>query len=302
LAAFLYSAICILPLYRTLSGAAMIFALPLAFDLTDTLNLVYGPPINPTLLAALAGMAGLLVTRRFRLILWVLVCCAMIALPLVWPTTANLIAKYGTTPDALWRLAYATPVILTVGLGFGACSDANGFRRFSGPLVLACGVMTAAVAVLKVDFSPFAAPDVTFPTLAYKVLPDRIAAANALLRTLPAGTMLAPESLSVTLPLISSKFKLTNFRDFDAPLELVVEGHSDQGKALEEAYEYVNGVGTTSDLLAGFKRVLGWGLDYVVLDPTMAGNRDAIAALAQAGYREVMEGATVYRVFRKTAG
>jgi hypothetical protein len=301
LAIFLYPAICILPLYPTVSGTNMIFASPFAFDLTDTLNLVYGPTICPTLVAALAGAAGLLATRRFRLLLWVVVCTAIIALPFAWPRTANLIVRYCTSPDALWRLAYATPVILTVGLGLGACGETPPIRRMSGALVVACAALTAAVALLQVPFSPFAADNVAFPILAYKLDPARLAAARTLVRELPTGTILAPESLSVTLPLISSKLQLTNFRDFDATLELVVQGHSDRAKALELAYDYVSGFDSTSDQLNAFKEILGWGLDYVVLDPAMPDNRKAIAALARAGYREVMTGRTQYSVFQRPA-
>jgi hypothetical protein len=299
LAIFLYPAICVLPLYRTVSGPNMIFAAPFAFNLTDTLHLVYGPRGGPTLVAALAGAAGLLVTRRFRLLIWAAVCTAIIALPLAWPPTANLIVRYGTTPDALWRLAYATPVILTVGLGLGAFSEAPPIRRVSGALVVACAALTVAVALLHVPFSPFTAANVSFPTLAYKLDSARLAAARVLVRDLPKGTILAPESLSVTLPLISSKLQLTNFRDFDATLELTIEGHPDQAKTLELSYEYVSGFGDTSDQLAAFQRVLGWGLDYVVLDPAMPDNREAIVALTRAGYRELMAGRTQYRVFQR---
>jgi hypothetical protein len=296
LAIFLYPAICILPIYRTVAGTNMIFASPFAFDLTDTLKLVYGSTTSPTLIAALAGATGLLAARRFRLLFWAVIGTAVIALPPAWPPTASLIVRYGTSPDALWRLAYAAPVILTVGLGLGACAEMPPLRRVSGAVLAAFAAFTAAAALSRAPLSPFAADNVTFPTLSYKVDPARLAAAETLLRELPAGTILAPESLSVTLPLISSKLQLTNFRDFDATLELVIRGHPDKAKALDQAWEYVSGA---PDRLAAFKEVLGWGLDYIVLDPAMPDDREAIAALTGAGYQEMLTGRTKYKVFQR---
>ncbi len=298
LAVFLYPAICILPIYSTVSGPGMIFAAPFAFNLTDTLNLVYGLTVSPTLIAAVAGILGLLATRRFRLLLWVAIWTAIIATPLAWPPTANLIVRYGTSSDAFWRLAYASPVILTIGLGLGACGEARWGRRASGILVAVCATGTVAAAMLQAEFSPFAAANVIFPTLHYKIPPKRLAAAQVLVRDLPAGTMLAPVSLSVILPLISSKFLLTNFLGFDAVLQLQADGHPDQADALEKAFEYVSGRRKTPDRLTAFQEVVSWRPDYVVLDSAMSDPSDAIATLTKAGYRELESGVVAYRVFR----
>jgi hypothetical protein len=277
----------------------MAFASPLAFNLTDTLKLVYGPTMNPTLIAALLGVLGLLATRRFRVLVWLTLWAVMIAFPLAWPPAASLIVRYGTSSDALWRLAYASPVILTVGLGLGACCEARLVRRMSGVLLAGGAACVIAAALLQVDFSPFAAANVVFPTLAYKIPPDRLAVARAMVRDLPAGTMLAPASLSVILPLISSSIRLTNFRDFDAPLQLLVDGHPGQADALEKAFEYVSGLGGASGRADAFRQVAGWGPNYVVLEPGMHDSDDAIALLKELRYREVMIGITVYRVFQR---
>lgn len=121
---FAYPALCILPIYRSVHGVTQVFASPFAFGLWDTLMLVYGAQINPTLISALAALSGLLLMRRFRLALWAVIATAAIALPLAWSPSADLIVRYATSPDALWRLAYATPILLLVGLGAGGFADA----------------------------------------------------------------------------------------------------------------------------------------------------------------------------------
>ena len=298
---FAYPALCILPLYRTVSGPGMIFASPRGSNLADTLRLVYGSTLSPTVVAAIMGVVGLLVARRFRLLLWIVLWTSAIALPVAWPTTAQLIARYGTSTDALWRLAYASPVILTVGLGLGACSEVPRLWFASGAALATCAALTGAFALLHVAPSPFAAAGVIFPTLAYKVPPASLIAAESIVKKLPAGTMLAPESLSVVLPLLTGKLRLTNFRSFDAPLQLILEGHPAEAYALIKAFQYVSGIGNPSDQLAAFNQVIGWGLDYVILGPRMPDQQDGAATLDRAGYREQMIGLADYRVFQHSA-
>jgi Family of unknown function (DUF6077) len=297
---FAYPALCILPLYLTVAHSEMILASPFAFNLADMVQLVYGAPPSLTLLAALAGAAGLLAARRLRLLLWVAFWTTAIVLPLAWPFTANLIVRYGTSSDALWRLAYASPVILTVGLGLGSCCEIPRLRIASNIALPACIAITGVLGLLHVGFSPFAAKDVIFPSLAYKMPSARLVVVREMANRLPAGTMLAPETLSVILPEVTGKFRLTNFRASDAPLQLVLDGRPADGDALLKAFEYVSGVSSDTDHLDQFKRVIGWGVDYVALGPEMRDRRDATTALVKAGYQELKVGVTPYQIFHHT--
>ena len=297
LAIFAYSALWILPLYSTVSGAGMIFASPISFDLIDTLKLVYGSVFSPTVVGAAIAVVALLLAGKLRLLLWLSTWTACIALPLAWPPMARLIVHYGTSADALWRLAYASPIILLLGLGLGALSEHPRFRPAATGVLTLFAAAVPAFALMHAAVSPFSANNVIFPTLAYKIPPARLMVAQTIARDLPPGTILAPEQLSVVLPLITGKLRLAAFRDFDAPLQMILDGHRTEAEALTKALAYVTGFVATADSLAAFRTVIGWRLNYVVLSPAMPDQGAAMAALTDAGYQERDIAIGGYRLF-----
>jgi hypothetical protein len=297
LAVFAYPALWILPLYSAVSGAGMIFASQLSFDLIDTLKLVYGSVLSPTVIAAALGASALLVAGRLRLILWIAIWTATIALPMALPPTASLIVHYGTSADAMWRLAYASPVVLIIGLGLGVCSERPRFRPAAMAVLAIFAAAVPILALMQAEVSPFSAKDVIFPTLAYKVPPARLIVAQAIAQDLPPGTILAPEKLSVVLPLVTGKLRLTNFRSFDAPLQLILDGRPADAEALARAFDYVSGFAATPEHFAAFKKVIGWRLNYVVLGPDMSDQCSAATALIDSGYQEWTLGISDYRLF-----
>jgi|GEM_PF-5638924 len=301
LAVFAYPALCVLPFYRALVGPDAIFASVIASDLHDVLVVVYGSPISPLVMAFAFALVGLAAGGRTRLLGWFALWTALIAVPLAWPPSADFIVTRMTSADALWRLAYAGPVILAVGAGIGAMMEVSWLRLIAVAVLLAGGTVSVGLALRKAPPSPFAEAGVRFPAYGPKVPAEALAAARGLVAALPPGTMLAPRELSVVIPLISSKQRLSNFREFDAAPQLVIDGRAAIGEDLTRAHDFVSGLGTTPAHKASFERIAKMGLGAIVLAPTVSAFAGAEGVLAGAGYREVAPVA-VYRVFVRGAG
>jgi len=296
LVVFAYPALCVLPLYRVLAGPDMIFATDIAHDLPGVLGMVYGTAWSPTVMAAVLGVAGLLGARRWRWLLWVLVWTACLALPLAWPPIASLVVRYVTTADALWRLAYASPVILVCGLGIGAVAEVV---PFAVPVLGAVAAGTVGLGLLKWPPSPFADPTLRFPSLAFKLPAEPLAVARLLAARLPPGRMLAPRELSTVLPTVTGKFRLTNFREFDAAPQLVLDGRPDLAAALTRAHDFISGLTVSPQAAQGLGVIAVLPLEYVVLSPVMPDQRAALLFLPAVGYVERNDGVAGYRVFQR---
>lgn len=296
-AVFLYSAFCVLPLSWMLVGPAAIFASPIAHDFDETVALVYGVWWSPTVLAALVGIVGLLLARRLRDLAWFGLWAAAISAPLAWKPSAEFIAHYLTSTDALWRLAYAAPAIVIIGMGFAALSDLACAKRLMPAVIGAGAVAAIGLAVLRVFPSPFATDDVRFPSLAYRASPEGLANGEALLEALPSGRMLAPRELSVVLPMLSGRLRMTNFREFDAAPQLVLDGLPAVAADLTSAHDFVSGLPGPRGGAEALGRIAGRGLEYVVLSPAMADQASAVKVLNERGFHELAVGVQGYRVF-----
>ena len=295
LAVFAYPAVVVLPFYRGLAGPETIFASVIASDLREILLVVYGTPTAPLVVAAAVAVVGLALARRTRLLGWFVLWMAALAVPLAWPPSADFIVSRLTSADAMWRLAYAGPVVLLVGAGIGSLMELRWLRP-AVMVALAGGFVAAgALAIRGIAPSPFAGGGVRFPTLALKVAPEPLAAARVLLDGLPAGTMFAPRELSTVLPLLSARQRLANFREFDAAPQLVLEGQRGLAEDLTRAHDWISGLPVAGDAAGSLGRVVAVGIDTVVLSPGMP---VAEALLEEAGFRRVAL-ATPYAVYRR---
>ncbi len=301
LAVFAYPALCVLPFYRALVGPEAIFASTIATDLREVLLVVYGTPLAPTVIAIGIAAACLVIARRTRLLGWFTLWSALIALPLAWPPSADFIVRHLTSADTLWRLAYAGPAVLAIGAGIGALAATRYMRLLSTLALLAAAAGTAALAWRQQPPSPFAGTDVAFPSTTLKAPATALATARILLAALPPGTMFAPRDLSVILPMLSARQRLTNFRQFDAAPQLIIDGRAPLGEDLTRAHDYISGLPTTAAAPASLARIAALGLDAIVLSAAMPDPTRAEAILAAAGYRE-MTLAIPHRVFIRAPG
>ena len=288
LAVFAYPALTVLPFYRELAGPDAIFASPIASDLRDILLVVYGSPLAPLVVAVGLAVLGLAIARRTRLLGWFTIWTAALTVPLAWPPSADFIVNRLTSADAMWRLAYASPALLALGAGFGSLMELRFWRPVAMAVLLAGGALAAGLALGHLPPSPFAAEGMRFPSLALKLPPGPLAASRVLLLRLPPGTMLAPRDLSTVMPQLSASQRLANFRQFDAPAQLVLDGKPALAAELTCAHDWISARPVACDPRAALAALAATGrLDTVVLDPAMDGRAAAEAILRAAGYAPV---------------
>ncbi len=298
LAVFAYPALAVLPFYRGLAGGEALFPSVIASNLREILVIVFGSVTSPTVLALVAGLGGLALGRRTRLLGWFTLWTAALAVPLAWPPSADFIVSRLTSADAMWRLAYAGPVLLAVGAGIGSLIAVRALR-FLVPLGLAGGLALAVLlGVRHQPPSPFADPALRFPSLAVKAEPGALAAARLLLDRLPPGRMLAARDLSTVLPMLSARQMLATFREFDAPKQLAFDGRRELGENLSLAHDWISGLPFPRDPRPALAEVLRAGIDTVVLSPATANLPAAEAVVLGEGFARV-ELPTVYLVYRR---
>jgi hypothetical protein len=253
-----------------------------ASSLADIFRLVYGFP-SLTLALAATMLLVLLRLKKYAQLKWLLIWCGLLFVPLSVTPVADTIASYITTKDAFWRLAYASPVILLIGLGAAHAYNSHAWRKTaSGFVVLFC-VMAIALAGLPLQISPLSRSFVRFPSLDYKLMAESEKISRALTATLSGGTMLAADELARTLPLLSGKFRMAIFRELDAPSVLIADGLDAQSLQLLRAFRFVSGKASDENL-SGFQTYLSMGLDYIVVRRGVLSHPKAILLLDQAGY------------------
>ena len=300
LAVFAYPALAVLPFYRGLAGGEALFPSVIASNLHEILLIVFGAATAPTVLALGVAVCGLVLGRRSRLLGWFTLWTAALAVPLAWPPSADFIVARLTSADAMWRLAYAGPVLLAIGAGIGALMEVR-LLRPAVSLGLAAGFALAVfLGARALAPSPFADPSLRFPSLAQKIEPGALSTARLLLADLPAGRLLAPRELSTVLPMLSARLVLANFREFDAPKQLTFDGRK-LGAELALAHDWISGLPFAGDPRPALAAVLRAGLDAVVLSPGTANLPAAEAIVVAEGFRRVVL-PTPYLVFQRGGG
>lgn len=287
LAVFAYPALCVLPFYRDLVGPKAIFADDVADNLHDILLGVYGRDLAPTVVTVLLALVSLMLLRRKRLLAWFALWGAVMAVPLEWKPSADFIVQHITSRDALWRLAYAGPCLLVAAVGIGELTTVRVLRWLVPAALAGAAVGAVVLAVLLIAPSPYSTPDITFPEIAPRAPAKELATCRKLLDALPPGTLLAPRELSVVLPMLSSRLRLTNFREFDAAPQLVLDGRPEVAADLTAAHDYVSGLVNTPAGRHGLRRIAALGLDAVVLSPAMPQPQGAVDVLLATGFHEI---------------
>ncbi|MCX7383162.1 MAG: DUF6077 domain-containing protein [Alphaproteobacteria bacterium] len=299
LAVFAYPALAVVPFYRGLAGGDALFPSVIASNLHEILLIVFGTVKAPTVIALGAAVIGLALARRSRLLGWFTLWTAALAVPLAWPPAADFIVARLTSTDAMWRLAYAGPVLLAIGAGIGALIELRPLRLLV-PLGLAGGYALAMFLALRgLPPSPFVG--LRFPTLALKIEPGALTASRLLLDRLPAGRLLAPRELSTVLPMLSGRQRLANFREFDAPKQLVFDGRRKLGEELALAHDWISGLPFAGDPRPALAAVMRAGLDTVVLSPATANLAAAETVVVEEGFQR-LDLPTSYLVFRRPGG
>ncbi len=304
-----YPVAAVLPFLFHLSGNAVEEILIYANGLGEVLLTVYAGPAGPVLWASLCGLMLLGLRGQWRSVTWCLLWALMIALPLAWPPSARLIVDYVTTSDALWRLAYASPVILIIGLAITKLFEEANRRRLA-LIILASGLSIALVTGFRGDRpSPFAHPDLTFPALSYRVPAGERRLIETLNSSLDPGTLLAPLQISQWMPLFSAKLRLVTFRNFEAPPYLRLLGRPEEAEDVKNALHLVGNWApwieamppqapvTEAMLLESFRRLLAHRIDYVLLVTEIAERPDVVRILAEAGYRAAVSYDQSYSLF-----
>lgn len=292
LAVFVYPALAVVPFYRGLAGGDALFPSVIASNLREILLIVFGSATAPTVIALAVALAGLALARRTRLLGWFTLWTAALAVPLAWPPAADLIVARLTSADAMWRLAYAGPVLLAIGAGTGALTTMQPLRLLA-PLGIAAGFAAAVLLGLRgMPPSPFADPALRFPSLALKMSVEPLATARVLLERLPPGRILAPRALSTALPMLSARLLVTDPRPYE--IRAAMPGAlGDLGRA----FDLLDGENSTGDSIAALERTATRGIDMVVVPATLPDRAMVAEALLSLGFLPVPDfaAATVFR-------
>ncbi len=253
-----------------------------ASSIPEVLRLVYDLPSLTLAIAAIMLMVMVRV-KEYAQLKWLLIWCGMLFAPLSIGPVAEMVATYVTTKDAFWRLAYASPVVLLIGLGSAHAYNSDSLRKAATGFVALLGLTALVLALLPLGVSPLSRSYVRFPAVDYKLPADTKKVALSISEKLPAGTMLAADELARTIPLLSGKFRMAIFRELDAPNVLIADGLDAHAQALQGAFRFVSGE-TSDENLPGFETYLFMGLDYFVLRSSVMKHPKAAILLDQAGY------------------
>ncbi len=263
-------------------GDVEFFGLNFASSLTDMLRVVYGFP-SITLGLAAVMVPVLLRLKEYAHLQWLLIWCGLLFVPLSVTPVADFVVTYVTTNDAFWRLAYASPILLLIGLGAAHAYNTPAWRKATSGFVMLFCATAVGLALLPLEISPLSRSYVRFPSLDYKLPAAREKISLSLVEALSGGSMLAADELSLTLPLLSGKFRMAIFRELDAPNMLIADGLNTQAQELIGAFRFASGA-TSDENLAGFQAYLSHGLDYFVVRDSVLSHRKAVMLLDQAGY------------------
>lgn len=241
---------------------------------------VYTSPTSPTTVLMVASLAVALAlvdrpARRF-IAWWVLGMVGLVLNPLVM----SLIAEHLTSYNIYWRLFYAAPFPLVLGVATGQTAERwLGRLSWGMPLgALALVALVCGMTVLRPSSSVYG--KLRFDPGAHKV-PERVAEdVAAILSEAPAGPMLAPLPYRTAIPLYDADHSFPTVRFFFVWQAALALGQAEAARPGLEAAGFVDGGRKGFD---GFVRTLP-GLETVVIYTPMSHQLRVRKALADAGF------------------
>jgi hypothetical protein len=256
----------------------------LAGNFRSQAMLMIGPtPITPVVfLAATAAALALLPRERRFLSGWLLTGFVLLLNPLVMP----LVAEYATTANGYWRLFYALPFPLVLGLVAvriaerSAPSDRSALAAAAGVLALAVAINLAAPGFTTLGSDRFALGPKLRPALQVEV--------EAIVAYAEPGSMLAPLPVSTVVPLYTSALPQIAVRGILGVHFAIQAGRPKLAEARLRAVGHVwhpNAPGR-----AEVERLLERGLRNVVFDRRAGPGPELQGRLEELGFRRNFSG------------
>jgi hypothetical protein len=163
-------------------------------------------PARPVWLALVLGAA--LVFFRFarRDARWFVACWGALVVALFLnPLAASFLIEHVTSPNIYWRLYYLLPVGAFVGAA-AAVGLARLAERRARQVAVAGAAILGSIVIQVVLPSTSVLAQAHLGAPKYKLPPDALAEARALIESAPSGPMLAPAELAGIVPMLSSRF------------------------------------------------------------------------------------------------
>jgi hypothetical protein len=238
------------------------FEVGFAESFLGQLTLVF--PLAPPLaivgfaVSTLACLALLRADRRRFLLGWLAGIVTLALNPLVMP----LVVEHLSTYNAYWRIFYALPFPLTIGVAAALLAESRRLSSRGSVGVASLLVLSAAAAnVLVPDPTTFGG--LPFAPGGYKLRPGLYAELREIASHAAPGSMLAPYDVSSTLPLVSAAFPQTSVERYFLVHFARLEGRPEAAESRHRAALYVGGRSPTG--LADVQRLIEEGLRNVVV-------------------------------------
>ena len=228
--------------------------------------------------SALACLVLLRAERRHFLLGWLGGSVALALNPLVMP----LVVEHLSTPNAYWRIFYALPFPLTLGVAAALLAEQR-------PLSSRATLGVAGLLVLGAAAANALAPGPTtfgglrFAPGSYKLRPGILDELREIAAHAAPGTMLAPYDISSTLPLVSPAFPQTSVERYFLVHFARLQGRPEDAASRHRAALYAGGRSPTG--LADVERLLEQGLANVVVVRARSFDPGLVALLQSRGFR-----------------
>jgi Family of unknown function (DUF6077) len=163
-------------------------------------------PESPVWLVLALG-AAIVFFRLARREARVFVACWGIAVVVLFlnPLAASLLIEHVTSPNIYWRLFYLLPMGAFVAAAATVVLDRFALRR-SRQLALASALILGLLALQVAIPATSVLQQAHLGAPKYKLPPETLAEARALIDAAPSGPMLAPAELAGIVPMLSSRF------------------------------------------------------------------------------------------------
>jgi hypothetical protein len=241
------------------------------------------PPAPPIAIAAcavsvLACLRLLPVERRRLLLGWFGGILALALNPLVMP----LVVEHLSTPNTYWRIFYALPFPLT--LGVAAALLAKRWQLSPRTTLAVAGVLLLGAAAANVLVpGPTTFGGLPFAPGSYKLRPGIADELREIASHARPGSMLAPYDISSTLPLLSSDFPQASVEGYFLVHFARLEGMPDAARSRHRAALYVGGRSPTG--LADVQQLVDDGLRNVVVVRARSFEPALVRLLQSHGFR-----------------
>jgi Family of unknown function (DUF6077) len=251
--------------------------------------LIGRPPVTPVCFAVFSAAAVVLAERAVRRFLLAWIAGAALLLN---PWAGPWLIRHFTTPNVYWRLFYALPFPLVLGLAVSFALDRYGDRvswrrgiiaaAVGAPLLLS--PLLPGASVLRAENETW----IGWP--GPKVIPATLSDARAVAAAAPSGPMLAPPDLSGVLGLLTSAYPQMLVGPRTGEVQVLFRVAPREGMAAAEmrigASMFSEGSGGSLEAFAGVLARYP-ALVSVVLRGPVVGDEHAREALRSAGFREV---------------